>query len=45
MVGVPANLYSDWFASVSVDLTCNVNALRELLAVWDSTHVSVLSYD
>ena len=40
---VRANLYKDWLASLSGDLTCNANALRELLGMRDGTHVSVLS--
>ena len=39
---VSANLYKDWLSSLSGDLICNANALRELLGMRDGTHVSVL---
>ena len=40
-----ANLYKDWLTLLPGDLTCNANALRELLSTRDDTHVSVLSFD
>ena len=44
-MAVRANLYNDWLASLSLDLTDSVNALRELLGMRDGTTISVLSYD
>ena len=42
---VRANLHNDWFASLSGDLVCSANALRDLLGMRDGTHVSFLSID
>ena len=42
---VRANLYKNWLTSLSGDLICNADALRELLGMRDGTHVSVLSSD